>query len=161
MTIPTASLFGYWTLSETSNPCLDSVGGRSLTWGGGASSGTGKIGNGMVFDPAVTLDYLQHQFSSAPSLSTETVTVSFWLYVNETGREQRHIRISYTSLYNRVLEVAQLSTNTFRAHFVTSDGANRYGTGSNIATASVGSWFHLVSRFKSNADGYYCDVTVN
>lgn len=161
MTIPTSSLFGYWTLNETATPCLDSVGGRSLTWGGGASSGTGKIGNGIVFDPSGTLDYLQHQFSGAPSLSTETVTVSLWVKVNETGREQRHIRVSYTSLYNRVLEIVQLSSDLWRAHFVTEPGANRYGTGTNIATASVGTWFHLVSRFLATDDGMYCDITVN
>lgn len=164
MTIPTSDLFGYWTLNETSTPCLDSVGGRSLTWQGGASSGTGKIGNGLVLDASGTLDFAMHQFTSNPPLSVSAVTVSAWVKVGELGRTQRHVVISYSSLYNRIFELEQLwsgTYNAFRSRFVSTAGTSYYSGGSNVPITATGGWWHIASRFKTTADGLYSDIHVN
>ena len=152
------NLIAYWNFDESSGSYTDEINSNVLVNSGVVQGNAGKISNGATFD--TSSDDLSIAYNSSLEFgTTDSFTISFWLYLNNTpataGRIFYACRFSMTSGYSRAIQVRFPTDGVYVVvDFYTSTGTN-HTCESYYGKFTTGAWNHFVVYKNSSTTKTY------
>lgn len=157
-----SGLIGYWNFDEETGNYVDKVNSNALYASSVVQGGSGIIGNAVGFDTAT--DYLSINYNESLDWgTTDSYTVSFWAYLNNTpataGRYFHIFRFSVSSGVAYALTMSMptdgvyLRVQQYDTSNVRTDIESRYGK------YTANAWVHFLVYKNSTTTRIYINGT--